>query len=65
MWRGGSFSITHVDLAADVRQRKIDSINRAKATIVASANPGCARPSRRRGVKLVTPSNSSTKLFAR
>lgn len=39
---GGSYSVTHPGIAADVRQRKIDSIERTSAKVVASANPGCA-----------------------
>ncbi len=39
---GGSFSLQHPDLADGIRQRKHQSIERSRATIVASANPGCA-----------------------
>ena len=39
---GGAFSAMQPVLAAAVRQRKLDAISRSGATVVASANPGCA-----------------------
>ncbi len=39
---GGSFSLQHPELAREVRDRKHQSIQRSGASIVASANPGCA-----------------------
>lgn len=39
---GGTFSLKHPDLASGIRDRKHESIARTGATIVASANPGCA-----------------------
>lgn len=39
---GGSFSLKHTELSSTIRERKHASIQRSKATIVASANPGCA-----------------------
>lgn len=39
---GGAYSITHPELAGAIRDRKMDSIARAGADVVASANPGCA-----------------------
>lgn len=39
---GGAFSLLQRELALDVRDRKTAAVNRAKADIVVSANPGCA-----------------------
>jgi glycolate oxidase iron-sulfur subunit len=39
---GGAYSTLHPDLAAAIRQRKLDAIARAGPGVVASANPGCA-----------------------
>ncbi len=39
---GGAYSIFEPDMATQVRSRKIASIDRAKPTCVASANPGCS-----------------------
>ena len=38
---GGAYSVTHPEMAADLRQRKVDAIRRTGAPVVASANPGC------------------------
>jgi glycolate oxidase iron-sulfur subunit len=38
---GGAYAMVHPDMAAAIRARKLDSIDRSGATIVASANPGC------------------------
>ena len=38
---GGAFSLVQPDLSELVRQRKADAIERTRAPIVASANPGC------------------------
>jgi glycolate oxidase iron-sulfur subunit len=38
---GGAYAMTHVEMAADLRQRKVDAIRRTGAPVVASANPGC------------------------
>jgi glycolate oxidase iron-sulfur subunit len=38
---GGAYSMLHPGTAAAVRERKIESINRAQVKEVASANPGC------------------------
>jgi glycolate oxidase iron-sulfur subunit len=38
---GGAYAVTHPDMAADLRQRKVDAIRRTGAPVVASANPGC------------------------
>jgi glycolate oxidase iron-sulfur subunit len=39
---GGSYSMQHPEMAAAIRERKLGAITRSKATVVASANPGCA-----------------------
>jgi glycolate oxidase iron-sulfur subunit len=38
---GGAYSMLYPDTAAAIRERKIESINRAQVKEVASANPGC------------------------
>lgn len=39
---GGAYSVLQPELAGDIRRRKLDAIARSGATLVASANPGCA-----------------------
>ena len=39
---GGSYSLLQPKMAGQVRARKIESIERACADVVASANPGCS-----------------------
>jgi glycolate oxidase iron-sulfur subunit len=39
---GGAYSAQQPELANQIRARKVDAIGRTAATIVASANPGCA-----------------------
>jgi glycolate oxidase iron-sulfur subunit len=39
---GGAYAAAHPDMAAAIRERKLDAIRRAGAAVVASANPGCA-----------------------
>ena len=39
---GGAYATLHPEMAADIRERKLQSIARSGATVVASANPGCA-----------------------
>ena len=39
---GGSYSALHPHMANAIRERKMESISRAHADVVASANPGCA-----------------------
>ena len=38
---GGAYAAMQPDLAASIRERKLEAIERSGATIVASANPGC------------------------
>lgn len=39
---GGAYSVTEPELAGLIRDRKLQSIERAAADVVASANPGCS-----------------------
>lgn len=39
---GGAFSLDHPGLAREIRSRKVAAIARTGASVVASANPGCA-----------------------
>lgn len=39
---GGAYSVLEPDLAGQIRDRKVDSIARARPDLVASANPGCS-----------------------
>ncbi len=39
---GGAYSSLHPDMASAIRARKLESIARARAEVVVSANPGCA-----------------------
>jgi glycolate oxidase iron-sulfur subunit len=56
---GGAYSALHPDLAAAIRERKLAAIERARqasgATVVASANPGCAMYLAAAGVDTVHP----------
>lgn len=39
---GGAYAVFHPETAAAIRQRKVEAVARSGATVVASANPGCA-----------------------
>ena len=39
---GGAYATSHPEIAGAIRERKLASIVRSGATVVASANPGCA-----------------------
>lgn len=52
---GGAYSLTHPDLAGDIRERKLAAIDRAGGTVVASANPGCSGFLGAAGVEVVHP----------
>ena len=39
---GGAYSVMEPELATQIRARKVASIDRANADVVASANPGCS-----------------------
>ena len=52
---GGAYSAFHQETASQVRDRKIESIRRAGAPEVASANPGCLLHLRAAGVEVRHP----------
>lgn len=52
---GGAYALLHAETANAIRDRKIDSISRSGAPIVASANPGCALHLANAGVRTVHP----------
>jgi glycolate oxidase iron-sulfur subunit len=52
---GGAFSVTHPELAAPIRERKLAAIARSGAALVASANPGCSMHLAGAGVATVHP----------
>lgn len=56
---GGAYSALQPDLAAAIRSRKVDSIDRARVfapdAVVASANPGCALHLQSAGVTVLHP----------
>ena len=52
---GGAYSAFHPDTAAEVRDRKVASIERSGAAIVASANPGCLLHLRSAGLDVRHP----------
>lgn len=56
---GGAYSSLHPEMAADIRERKLASIGRARDTsgadVVVSANPGCALHLAAAGVRVLHP----------
>jgi glycolate oxidase iron-sulfur subunit len=52
---GGAFSLQHPELAVPIRDRKLASIARCGASLVASANPGCSGFLGAAGVEVVHP----------
>ena len=52
---GGAFSVLHPQLATDIRDRKVDAIERVSPDFVASANPGCSLLLAAGGVEVVHP----------
>lgn len=52
---GGAYSVLQPELAGQIRDRKVDSIDRAKPDVVASANPGCSMHLAGAGVPTVHP----------
>jgi len=52
---GGAYAVLQPEMAAAIRERKLASIARSGATIVASANPGCTLHLAARGVHVVHP----------
>lgn len=52
---GGAYSVLEPDLAGQIRERKLSSIDRATPDAVASANPGCSMHLGAAGVNTVHP----------
>lgn len=52
---GGAYSALQPELAASIRDRKVDAISRAGGHLVASANPGCSMHLAATGVSTVHP----------
>ncbi|HET6662688.1 MAG TPA: (Fe-S)-binding protein, partial [Acidimicrobiales bacterium] len=52
---GGAYALTQPELAGAIRERKVAAIARTGASIVASANPGCALHLAAVGVEAVHP----------
>ncbi len=52
---GGAYSVLEPDLAGDIRDRKVASIERAAPDAVASANPGCSLHLASVGIPTVHP----------
>ena len=52
---GGAYSVLQPELAGDIRARKLASIARSGATMVASANPGCSMHLAAAGVSVRHP----------
>jgi glycolate oxidase iron-sulfur subunit len=52
---GGAYAALHPETAGAIRMRKLESIARARADVVASANPGCALHLQAAGVRVRHP----------
>jgi glycolate dehydrogenase iron-sulfur subunit len=52
---GGAYAALHPQLASEIRERKLAAIARTGATVVASANPGCALHLAAAGVRVAHP----------
>jgi glycolate oxidase iron-sulfur subunit len=52
---GGAYSVLQPELAGQIRDRKVESIDRAKPDLVASANPGCSMHLANAGVPTIHP----------
>ncbi|MGC9962932.1 MAG: (Fe-S)-binding protein [Acidimicrobiales bacterium] len=52
---GGAYSVLEPAMATQIRARKLASIDRARADVVASANPGCSIHLERAGVAVAHP----------
>jgi glycolate oxidase iron-sulfur subunit len=52
---GGAYSVLEPELAGEIRERKLGSIGRAHADLVASANPGCSMHLAGAGVATIHP----------
>lgn len=52
---GGAYSLLEPELAGQIRDRKVEAIERAEPDVVASANPGCSMHLAAAGVATVHP----------
>ncbi|HWW53623.1 MAG TPA: (Fe-S)-binding protein [Acidimicrobiales bacterium] len=52
---GGAYSVLQPELAAAVRDRKLEAISRSGVSVVASANPGCAMHLAAAGIEVRHP----------
>lgn len=52
---GGAYSVLEPEMAGEVRDRKVGSIDRARPDVVASANPGCSMHLAAAGVRTIHP----------
>jgi len=52
---GGAYATLHSEMASDVRDRKVEAIERTNAQEVASANPGCLLHLRSAGIAVRHP----------
>lgn len=52
---GGAYSVLQPELAGDIRDRKVEAIDRATPDLVASANPGCSMHLAGAGVPTIHP----------
>ncbi|MGA1034581.1 MAG: (Fe-S)-binding protein [Ilumatobacteraceae bacterium] len=52
---GGAYSVLEPEMSGQVRERKLDSINRLTPDVVASANPGCSMHLAAAGVPTIHP----------
>ena len=52
---GGAYAALHPETAGAIRARKLESIARSRADVVASANPGCALHLAAAGVRILHP----------
>jgi glycolate oxidase iron-sulfur subunit len=52
---GGAYAAQQPELATAIRERKVAAIDRTGATVIASANPGCAYHLGAAGVRALHP----------
>lgn len=52
---GGAYSVLQPELSSDIRDRKVEAIERVEPDVVASANPGCSLHLAAAGVPTVHP----------
>lgn len=65
---GGAYSLTHPEIAAAIRTRKIEAIQRSGANQIAAANPGCIlhlqNPLKTLGITITHPAKIIAKQMA-